>query len=122
HLAAFAQELFDLTLDSSRKVRAEALPVARRLGPAVLDIAKRAAVEQKPEQRALALRFIWELGDDARGFVRERAEQDPAESVRKAVQSLQSGTDVAAGSPPMPAVAEGAVALDAPLSPDSRQA
>src|SRR5262249_28652820 len=70
---AFADELVDLALDASRQIRDAAWPLAKGLGEHAGSRARQQVVEAAPEQRALALRLLWELdlaGD--RDLVRER--------------------------------------------------
>jgi hypothetical protein len=124
YLAAFAEELVSLAMDSSRQVREQAVPITKRLGAVAIEIAERAATDQKPEQRALALRLLWEMGSDAaRAFVLARGEADPAESVRKTVEQLRSASQSAAVLAAAPTAAADVVPdLTAPLGAASRQA
>ena len=88
-LEPFAEELVALAIDSSNLVRSAAVPLAVRAGEVAAEIAKKAALEQKPEGRARALQLIWEFGGDAmQAFVRDRGAQDTAQSVRKIVDAL----------------------------------
>jgi hypothetical protein len=118
-LRPFAAELVALSLDSSNKVRAAATPLALRAAGAVLQIARREAVEQKPEGRARALELLWQSGDEeARAFVRERASADSADSVRKSATACMERVFAA---PAASAVETGPAAsvkvdLHAPLS------
>jgi hypothetical protein len=84
-------------------------------------IARQEAEEQKPEQRALALRLLWESGDaHEREFVIERGDRDSAESVRKAVQQLRSGAEAQENATATLQIPEVKADLSVPLSKESR--
>jgi hypothetical protein len=122
-LEPFAKELVALSLDSSRRVRQVAVPAALRLGSPALGIARQEAEEQKPEQRALALRLLWESGDaHEREFVIERGDRDSADSVRKAVQQLRSGAEAQENAQATLQIPEVKADLSLPLSAESRDA
>jgi hypothetical protein len=121
--AAFADELVDLALDAGRQVRDAAWPLAKGLGASAGPHARRPAMEAAAEQRALALRLIWELdlpGD--RDFVRERGKTDKAESVRKAVAGLVAVEEAVASTPATALqVSEVRIDVAAPTSPEARE-
>jgi hypothetical protein len=122
-LEPFATELVALSLDSSRRVRQAAVPLALRLGSPALSIARHEAEEQKPEQRALALRLLWESGDPhEREFVIERGDRDTSESVRKSAQQLRSGAEVQENAKATLQIPEVKADLSVPLSAESRDA
>lgn len=122
-LQLFAKELVALSLDSSRRVRQVALPLALRLGAPAFGVAREEAEQQKPEQRALALRLLWESGDaHEREFVIERGDRDSAESVRKAVQQMRSGAEVQEKVKATLQIPEVKADLSVPLSAESREA
>jgi hypothetical protein len=122
-LEPFAKELVALSLDSSRRVRQVAVQTALRLGEPALCIARQEAEEQKPEQRALALRLLWESGGEhEREFVVERGDRDSAESVRTAVQQLRSGAEAQENANATLQIPEVKADLSVPLSAESRDA
>jgi hypothetical protein len=122
-LSAFAKELVALSLDSSRRVRQAAVPLALRLGEPALSIARREAEEQKPEQRALALRLLWESGAESeREFVIACGDRDSSENVRQAVQRLRSGAEAQTNAGTSFEIPEVKADLSVPLSRQSRDA
>lgn len=122
-LAAFAEELVALSVDSSRQVRGAAVRIAARLQDRVQAIGQRVAIEEKPEQRAYALQLLWQLNTNgARQFVLERGDKDPAESVRKTVPLLVASAEAAVTAPPELSVPDTVVELHPPLSDESRKA
>jgi len=96
--AVFGEELVDLALDGARQVRDRAWPMAMALGARAEERALERAVTAAPEQRALALRLLWQSDlPEARTFVRERGTTDKAESVRTSVAGLiAAATETAA--------------------------
>jgi len=119
-LAEFSEELVALALDSSTQVRAAAVPLALKAGFRALNIAQQCALDRKPEQRAQALTLLWASGIETfRAFVKERGASDPAESVRRAVQSL---IDASAPPTPPPEPVEIKLDLERPLTKDAADA
>jgi hypothetical protein len=111
-LKPFAEELVALSLDSSSLLRAAAIPLALRAGPAAADIAQREAVAQKPEGRSRALQLLWEFGGDAlRTFVTTRGADDAALSVRKTVEALVARAEASETASEIPLV-EPEISLD----------
>src|SRR5262249_24229197 len=120
---AFVDELVDLALDASRQIRDAAWPLAKALGAHATPRARQQAVDAVPEQRSLALSFMWEAdlpGD--RAFVRERGKADKAESVRKAVAGLVSASETVANAPvAVLQVPEVSIDTAASTSPEARE-
>jgi hypothetical protein len=116
---AFADELTELAVDSSRQVREAAWPLALASMEPEGARATELAISAKPEQRALALRLLWEYGDaQAREFVRARGDHDKAASVKDEVARLTSARPEDAA----PALTLPDIRIDAaaPTSPEAR--
>ena len=90
HRMAFAEELAGLALDGATKVRDVATLLVKALGTRAEPHLRACAIDGKPEQRALALRLMWESNfEGARTFVVERGDSDVAASVKKTVDTLR---------------------------------
>ena len=123
HLAAFAEELVALSVDSSAQVRSVAAPLALCLGQPALTIARKIAVEGKPEQRGYALRLLWDTGGaEAREFVLARGETDPADRVRELVPVWKVSAEVANNVPTELRVPSAEAELNPSLSVESQKA
>jgi hypothetical protein len=86
-LAAFANELAEHAVSSSKQVRAAVEPLARRVAPFVIEPLKAHATGGKPDQRLHALRLIHLLARarndlDGQAWAREAALADKAPSVQ----------------------------------------
>lgn len=102
-LARFGPELVSLAVSSSKQVRAAAMDLVHRAGISVVDPLKQVAREGKPEERAHALRLLFDLGKN-RGepglavFARETAAADKAASVSALASQWEEGdAQVSAG-------------------------
>jgi|GEM_PF-231125 len=125
-LHCFAHELVGLCTDSSNKVRTAASAVAVRLGTDAFPIARDIALKGKPEERGMALRFIWALGGrlgytEALDFVRQRADVEKTQSVLDTIAELQARAAVAeTGRVEEIACDEPRVDLEAKLAPEAK--
>lgn len=92
HLAPFAAELADWATSPSKQVRALAQPLVRQIDGITTHL-QSLATSAKPDQRLLALRLVWELGDDeTRSWARESAGRDKAASIQALLAEWEGPT------------------------------
>lgn len=126
HRMAFAEELAGLALDGATKVRDAATLLVKALGTRAEPHLRARAIDGKPEQRALALRLMWESNfEGARTFVVERGDSDVAASVKKTVDTLRDSSE--RSQPSLLALAPNVKAqtagpdLETPTSPEAQR-
>ena len=86
-LTLFIDELTELATSSSKQVRAAADPLLRKVVDAAVAPLQKIAADAKPEQRVVALRWLWEVArirndDSQRAELRTSAAADKAPSVQ----------------------------------------
>lgn len=101
-LPAFASELAALATSSSKQVRKSAMSLVYKAGNSVDAPLKEVALEGKPDERAHALRLLFDLGQSRpettlSTFARKAAAADPAASVRTLAEQWSEAVAPAAG-------------------------